>query len=281
MNEADSLVFDVRTSEGNWRPVMCRPEIQPPGEIYQRSAHLVWYGSEVEPALILPRLRQTVRYYRGYLHSSLALWITRFWIDLLLSSSDYAPILGSGFTGGYYLEDGEFYPLPEYDDKIEIASFIRPMLSNLSDDEFAGHFSVSIFYILLDSSADASFIASTYAAVFGHLAIHRYSGEGLLVVLQLYPLILGALIDSGADNAKVEEFRRLIMGPLSATGEMIVVDTVLRGMADSGADPARMKFAFWPLVQKLRSSDPYARSFLNFLSQPFIELFSLGADDLS
>ncbi|KAJ4125228.1 hypothetical protein NW754_013514 [Fusarium falciforme] len=129
----------------------------------------------------------------------------------------------------------------------------------ISSPEFARHFSPSIFRLFLGSRADVSLIASAYISIFTNLVPNQRNAEDYVSTFRFYPLILRALIDSGADTDKIEAFRFNSLSPLFVVSTCEFVDAVsqvLDDMADSGASPADKAFAFSPLAEELRRCDP-------------------------
>ncbi|KAL2684547.1 hypothetical protein Neosp_005625 [[Neocosmospora] mangrovei] len=282
MLEARWLVFDVRTSdaEEDWRPVLYRREVHPPDvypyEPYRRSAHLVWYGPKIEPCLVFPRLLDILKDHCESslpfheVDSFLAIWISRFWLDMLLSSTSPVSVFESGFFESIALTDRGFPPYMGRDDMFGKVSLIGNMMRNVSSPEFARHFSPSIFRLLLDSRVDVSLIASAYISIFNNLFTHRQYEVDYIPTFRFYPLILLALIDSGAGIDKVEKFRFLSLQPLLESAYYFelpdVLSKALDDMAYYGAGPDEMVFAFSPLDWKLLRCDRTSLS-----SMPLVE----------
>ncbi|EEU43832.1 uncharacterized protein NECHADRAFT_74039 [Fusarium vanettenii 77-13-4] len=271
MLAARSLVFDVRTpgAKGDWRPVLYQREVHQPDvypyEPYRRSAHLVWYGPKIEPCLVFPRLLDILK---GHCESSLpfhqvsdclAIWISRFWLDMLLSSTSPVSVFESGFFKSTRRRDGKFHAHMGYDDMFGKASLIGNMVHNVSSPEFARHFSPRIFRLLLDSRVDIFLIASAYISIFENLVSNQRNAKDYVSTFRFYPLILRALIDSGTDTDKIETFCYEALSPLFVVSTCLFVDAVskvLDDMGDCGASPADKAFAFSPLAEELLRRDP-------------------------
>ncbi|RSL96272.1 hypothetical protein CEP52_011565 [Fusarium oligoseptatum] len=277
MLDARWLVFGVRTSkpeemtckpEKTWRPVLYQREVHQPDaysyEPYRRSAHLVWYGPKIEPCLVFPRLRDILKAHcdfrtsRGDLwevDSDFALWISRFWLDMLLSSSNRGPIFESGFFKSTRSRDGKYHGEMGNDVVFGKASLISNMMYYLQNPEFGRHFSPSIFRLLLDSRADVSLIASAYVSILDNLFSYRRQKVEYIPTFRFYPLILRELIDSGADINKIEDFRfKSSVSLLSYAGSDElpgVLSEALDDMANCGASPDEMIFAFSLFAESL------------------------------
>ncbi|RSL60808.1 hypothetical protein CEP53_005306 [Fusarium sp. AF-6] len=265
--EARWLVFAVRTSMTQVRPVLYQREVHRPDvypyEPYRRSAHLVWYGPKIKPCRVFPRLRDILKAHCDAgarekalgIDSNFALWISRFWLDMLLSSSDCGPIFESGFFESIWLRDGKYHGEMGRDVVFGKASLISNMMDHVRDPEFGRHFSPSIFRLLLDSRADISLIASAYVSIFKNLFSYRRQKVEYIPTFRFYPLILRQLIDSGADMNAIENFRFQSSVPLlsSASSEELpgVLSEALGEMADCNASPDEMVFAFSLFARRL------------------------------
>ncbi|RSL51850.1 hypothetical protein CEP54_011222 [Fusarium duplospermum] len=267
--EARWLVFGVRTfkAEKPWRPVLYQREVHQPDvfapEPYRRSARLVWYGPEIEPCFVFPRLRDILKAHFGLdsvgdlcnVDGDFALWISRFWLDMLFSSSDIGPVFESGFFKSTWSRDGKYHGEMGVDVVFRKASLISNMMFYLHNPEFGRHFSPSVFRLLLDSRVDISLIASTYISIFNNLFSHRRHKVEFIPTFKFYPLILRELIDSGADINKIEDFRsqglQLLLSDTSSDELPGVLSEALADMTDRGASPDEMVFAFSLFAQRL------------------------------
>lgn len=281
IREARWLVFGVKTfrGKGGLRPVQYRREIhQTDGysyEPYLRSPHLVWYGPEIEPCLVFPRLLDILKNHCELslpfhvVDGCLAVWISRFWLDMLLSSTNPGPLLKSGFFEST-VRDRTYHTYKGRDDMFGKASLIGNMLYYASGPEFARHFTPSFFRLLLDSEVDLSLITSAYISIFYNLVSNRRDAGDFVPSFRFYPLLLRALIDLGADTDTVERFRFGSLLPLlDHVGSSELQDALskpLDDMANRGASPEERVFAFSPLAQTLVRCDRTSLS-----SMPLVE----------
>ncbi|RSL57244.1 hypothetical protein CEP51_014269 [Fusarium floridanum] len=270
MTDAECFVSDLRTAEGNWKPIMYQQGLRfrenyPPNP----SFHFVWHSSNIERTKIFPRLLQLyARYTYACLTNptdriGLANWVAWIWLDMLRSSSDPAPILKSGFFQEGSLCDEKPRLLGFDTDNFGQESLIH-VVGRLTMLPFARHASLEIPGLisrLLDSGANIRFIASAYITMLDCMMRDESNGTNIFPTLDLYPLLIRTVANSVSDAERhstshlPHHFRLFILSRFRSSADHLEFQEhieFLEGkaskmaldMIESGASPAEVMFAF-------------------------------------